>query len=81
MTEIYINQQQEKILQYAEKINNGLYMEPCISDFVSSIELIFPAVSLQNANQGQNLTSNPDILSPALRVGLSAVLHLCVILW
>jgi len=80
MTEIYINQQEAEILQYAQKINNGLYMEPCISDFISNTELIFPAVSLQNVNKGQNLTSNPDILSAALRVGLSAALHLCVIL-
>lgn len=65
MTEIYINQQEEEILQYSQRINNGLYMEPCISDFISNIELIFPAVSLQNVNQGQNLTSNPDILSAA----------------
>jgi hypothetical protein len=55
-------------------------MEPCSSDFISNIELIFPAVSLQNVNQGQNITSNPDILSAALRVGLSAALHLFVIL-
>ena len=53
-----------------KKINNGLFTETCISDFISNIELIFPAVSLQNVNQGQNLTSNPDILSAALRVRL-----------
>jgi hypothetical protein len=81
MTEIYINQQETETLQYAQKINNGLYMEPCISDFISNIELIFPAVSLQNVNKGQNLISNPDILSAALRVGLSAASHLYVILW
>jgi hypothetical protein len=51
-------------------------MEPRISDFISKIELIFSAVSLQNVN----LTSNPDILSAALRVGQSAASHLCVIL-
>jgi len=56
-------------------------MKPCISDFINNIELIFPAVSLQNLSQVQTLTSNPDILSAALRVGLSAASHLCVILW
>jgi len=81
MTEICINQLEEEILQYAQKINNGLYMKPCISDFINNIELIFPAVSLQNENQVQNLTSNPDILSAALRAGLSAASHLCMILW
>jgi len=54
-------------------------MEPRISDFISKIELIFSAVSLQNVNKGQNLTSDPDILSAALRVGQSAASHLCVI--
>jgi len=81
MTAIYSNQQEEEILQYAQKINNGLYKKQGISDFISNIELIFPAVSSQNVNQGQNLTSNPDILSAALRVGLSAASHLYVILW
>jgi hypothetical protein len=42
-------------------------MKPCISDFISKVELIFPAVSLQNVNQVQNLASNPDILSTAFR--------------
>jgi hypothetical protein len=80
MTEIYINQQEDETLQYAQKINDGLYMEPCISDFISNNELIFPAVSLQNVNQGHNLTSNPDILSAALGVGLCAASHLYVTL-
>ena len=53
----------------------------CISDFINNIELILPAVSLQNVNQEQNLTSNPDIFSAALRVSLSAASHLRVILW
>jgi len=74
MTEIYINQHEEEILQYAQKINNGLYMKPCNSDFINNIELMFPAVSLQNVNQVQNLASKPDIL-PA------AASHLCMILW
>jgi hypothetical protein len=81
MTAIYINQQEEEILHYAQKINNRLYKKQCISDFSSNIELIFPAVSLQNVNRGQNVTSNPDILLAALRVGLSAASHLYVILW
>jgi hypothetical protein len=77
MTVIYINQHEEEILQYAQKINNGLYKKQCISDFISNFELIFPAVSLQNINQGQNLTSNPDLYLLVFSISFSylIVLH------